>query len=148
MKKLNVLQWLTSYLSGRQQRDVVDGATPNVSPVLSGIPQGLFLGPMLFLAYINCVSLVPLSEGSRISVYADNILLSKPINHPDNYDDLQRDIDTIQECISTCHLTLNPSKCKYLIASRRGNLIYYLLDYSLAGMFWNRLTATVTWVFW
>ena len=41
------------------------------------------------------------------------------INHPDNYEDLQRDIDTIQECICKCHLTLNPSKCKYLIASRR-----------------------------
>ena len=30
-----------------------------------------------------------------------------------------RDIDAIQECICKCHLTLNPSKCKYLIASRR-----------------------------
>ena len=61
---------------------------------------------------------VPLSEGSRISMYAHNIL-SKPINHPDNYDDLQRDNDAIQECISKCHLTLNPSKYKYLIACRR-----------------------------
>ena len=52
-------------------------------------------------------------------MYADDILLSKLINHSDNYDDLQRDIDAIQECISKCHLTLNSSKCKYLIASRR-----------------------------
>ena len=114
----HVLQWLTSYLSDRQQRVVVDGATSNVSPVLSGVPQGSVLGLLLFLVYINCVSL-PLSEGSRISMYADDILLSKPINHPDNYDDLQRDIDAIQECISNCHLTLNPSKSKYLIACRR-----------------------------
>ena len=115
----HILQWLTSYLSDRQQHVVVDGATSNASSVLSGVPQGSVLGPLLFLVYINCVSLVPLSEGSKISMYADNILLSKPINHPDNYDDLQRDIDAIQECICKCHLTLNPSKCKYLIASRR-----------------------------
>ena len=90
-----VLQWLTSYLSDRQQRVVVDCTTSNISPVLSGIPKGLVLGLLLFLVYINCVSLVPLSEGSKISMYADDILLSKPINHPDKYDDLQRDIDAI-----------------------------------------------------
>ena len=102
-----------------QQHVIVDGATSNAASVLSGVPQGSVLGPLLFLVYINCVSLVPLSEGSKISMYADGILLSKLINHPDNYDDLQRDIDAIQECICKCHLTLNPSKCKYLIASRR-----------------------------
>ena len=95
------------------------GSLEASSPVLSGVPQGSVLGLLLFLVYINHVSLVPLSEGSRISMYADDILLSKPINHSDNYDDLQRDIDAIQECISKCHLTLNSSKCKYLIASRR-----------------------------
>ena len=46
-------------------------------------------------------------------------LASRSTMNPDNHDDLQRDIDAIQECISKCHLTLNPSKCKYLIASRR-----------------------------
>ena len=85
----HILQWLTSYLSDRQQHVVVDGATSNASSVLSGVPQGSVLGLLLFLAYINCVSLMPLSEGSKISMYADD-LLSKPINHPDNYDDLQR----------------------------------------------------------
>ena len=105
----HILQWLTLYLSDRQQHVVVDGATSNASSVLSGVLQGSVLGPFLFLVYINCVSLVPLSEGSKISMYADDILLSNPINHPDNYDDLQRDIDAIQECICKCHLTLNPS---------------------------------------
>jgi len=117
----HILQWLTSYLSDRQQYVVVDGATSKTSPMLSGVIQGSVLGPLLFLIYINCVCLVPLSEGSRISMYNydDDILLCKPIHHPENYDDLQRDIDAIHECINTCPLTFNPTKCKYLIASRR-----------------------------
>ena len=44
------------------------------------------------------------------------------------YNDLQRDIDAIQECISKYHLTLNPSKCKLHLEG--GNFIYHLLDYS------------------
>ena len=86
----HVLQWLKSYLSDKQQYVVVDGATSITSPVLSGVPQGSVLGPLLYLIYINCVCLVLLSEGSMFSMYADDILLCKPIHHPENYDNLQR----------------------------------------------------------
>ena len=112
----HVLQLLTSNLSDRQQYIVVDGATSKTSPVLSGVPQGSVLGPLLFLIYINCVCLVPLSEGSRISMYADDILLCKPIHHPENYDDLQRDIDAIHECNPQFCRVFSPQtshKCSY-----------------------------------
>ena len=59
---------------------------------------------VLQLLFNTCVSSL------HVKVYDP----SNPINHSDNYDDLQRDIDAIQECISTSHLTLYPTKCKYL----------------------------------
>ena len=83
--------------------------------VLSGVPQGLVLGPLLFLIYINHVSSLTLTDGSKLIMYADDILLYKPISHPVDYNGLQTDIDTIQDCISINHLTLIPQKCKYLI---------------------------------
>ena len=52
-------------------------------------------------------------------MYADDILLYKPISQPEDYNGLQTDIDAIQDCISTNYLTMNPHKCKYLICSRK-----------------------------
>ena len=95
--------------------------------------------------YINCVSLVPVSEGSKIPMYVDDILLSKLINPPDNYMMICRETLMQSECFSKCHLTLSPSKCKYLVAFRRRQPIYNVLDYSLAVMSWKRLTATAIW---
>ena len=97
----------------------MDGASSKTTPVVSGVPQGSVLGSLLFLVYINCVSSLPLTTGSRLTIYADDIVLFKPIYYPEYYGALQKDIDAITECIRVCHLTLNPAKCKYLIASRK-----------------------------
>ena len=53
------------------------------------------------------------------TLYADDILLFKPISSPEDHKNLQKDIDAISKCTSAWHLTLNSSKCKYLIAPRK-----------------------------
>ena len=47
----HVIQWIADYLTSRTQQVVVEGEISKVANVLSGVPQGSVLGPLLFLIY-------------------------------------------------------------------------------------------------
>ena len=110
----HILSWISSYLTGRKQHVVVDGESSPDTHVLSGVPQGSVL---LFLIYIDDISLINLSEGSMLNLFADDMLLYKPINSTSDFHHLQLDIEQISDWVSGNNLTLNPIKCKSMVIS-------------------------------
>ena len=66
------LDWFRSYLSDRKQCVAVDGVQSEFCAVNCGVPQGSILGPVLFLCYVNDMSI---SLGCHLSLYADDSTL-------------------------------------------------------------------------
>ena len=86
----------------------MNGATSLPANVLSGVPQGSVIGPLLFLIYINDLCSVDLSSGYRVTMYADDIILMyKPIQCMEDYTALQKDINCISDWVNINHLQFN-----------------------------------------
>ena len=86
----NTLSWVCNYLTNRKQHVVVGGESSQDTTVLSGVPQGSVLGPLLFLIYIDDVSGLVLSAGSTLNLYADDMLLYKPVGRPEDFNPANR----------------------------------------------------------
>ena len=112
-------KWVASYLTNRQQKVVVNGVSSDFSSVQSGVPQGSVLGPLLFIIYVNEVADLPLSPGSKIVMYADDVLLYRPIISAADFVCLQEDTASLANWANSAHLKFNPRKCKAMISSRR-----------------------------
>ena len=110
--------WISHCLCKRTQCVGVRGVTSDTCSVMSGVPQGSALGPLLFLVYIDDISRLSISSGS-LTLYTDDLVLYRPVCGPSDYQLLQQDIDAISLWTSTNYLSLNPSKCKYMIISRK-----------------------------
>ena len=81
----------------------MNGATSERAPVLSGVSQGSGLGSLLFLIYIDDLASLTLTSGSRLVLYADNILLYTPITSQADYESLQSDVNIIESWANTNH---------------------------------------------
>ena len=128
-----LVQWITDYLTNRKQCVVVGGATSEFVPVVSGVPQGSVLGPLLFLIYINGIAELPLSPGSKLVIYADDVLLYRPIRQASDFQLLQQDVDALGIWADNNYLTFNPSKCKAMVFSSRRQPVPFPANFSLNG---------------
>ena len=92
--KGKLLQWIRDFLSeNRFQTVLVNGKRSFLASVLSGVPQGSVLGPLLFLVYIN--DLVNTIQHSKISSFADDTKISRAIEFETDMALLQDDLNKV-----------------------------------------------------
>ena len=120
----NLLKWLKHFLYERKQRVVINGKSSKWSDVLSGIPQGSILGPLLFIIYINDL---PGVVGSVCKLFADDCKLYRNIESEADMMELQEDIERLCKWSRDWLLGFNIKKCKVISF---GN-IHFEIEYSL-----------------
>ena len=107
----NTLTWLTAFLSGRSQQVALNGVLSSPVEVTSGVPQGSVLGPILFLVYINDIAA---GIQSNLQLFADDCILYKPINCPEDHTVLQQDLNTLTDWATLWQMEFNIRKCDIL----------------------------------
>ena len=117
----HIITWIHNYLAERYQRVVLNGECSQVSHASSGVPQGSILGPLLFLIYIDDITDTILTTGTKLVLYADDILLYRSISSSNDFALLQRDINAISTWASSNFMKFNESKCKFMLVSRKRN---------------------------
>ena len=89
----NLGVWFHQFLSDRTQFVRLPGGVSKDSPVLSGVPQGTALGPLLFIIMISDINKDILS--SKIISFADDTRVYTNITQIENSDSLQTDLNYI-----------------------------------------------------
>jgi len=106
-----LLQWLEDFLTLRSIKVGLRGTFSQLLEVLSGVPQGSVLGPLLFLLYVNEL---PSWIKYDMKMFADNTKLWCRIKTDTDSVVLQADLDSLQSWSDTWQMKFNADKCKVM----------------------------------
>ena len=113
------LNILIEFLTDRVQRVVVDGHHSEWRKVISGVPQGSVLGPLLFILYTHDMWF---GLENKLVAYADDATLVAVVPSPDMRsvvsESLNRDLARISSWCKLWGMKLNPNKTQSMIISR------------------------------
>ena len=104
--------WFQCYLSTHSHYVSIEGENSSSLSVLSGVPQGSILGPLLFLIYIN--DLPNSIINTACYLFADDTKFIKSISSFNDHLLFQQDITSVEAWCQKWKLPLNTTKCNAL----------------------------------
>ena len=88
----NSLSWIENFLLDHTQCFQVSGTRSSWISVISGVPHGTVLGPLLFLIYINDIVH---NLNSKIKLFADDAVLYSEVSNVHDVSLFQHNLDTL-----------------------------------------------------
>jgi hypothetical protein len=121
----NLQGWIRSFLTGRQQKVIINGSSSDWANIRSGVPQGSVLGPLLFIIFINDM---PETVKSKIKLFADDAKLYNIIRTTEDCQQVQEDLTRMQNWSNTWQMKFHPQKCTVLCLEREPLHFQYSLN--------------------
>ena len=107
----SALAWIAAFLTDRRQQVRANGELSDFKPVLSGVPQGSILGPVLFTLYVNDI---PTEIETIISMYADDTKIYNAITSESSITSLKSDLRKLESWAQIMQMKFHPAKCKVM----------------------------------
>ena len=121
----HLLAWFTDFLSDRRQAVQVDNAVSDWLPVISGVPQGSVVGPILFNIFVNDL---PSRIHSGILLFADDTKIERIISNQQDHDILQQDVQIASQWAHENQILFNIDKCVVIHFGRTNPRYTYQLE--------------------
>ena len=108
-------KWLAAFLDPRTRKQAVgvDGRVSSLAEVVSGVPQGTVLTPILFLIHISRIS-SSLSAGTSSSSFADDTRVWKGVEDGEDCEQLQRDLEKLYDWANMINMQFNSKKFEWI----------------------------------
>ncbi len=114
-----IFSWFESYLTNRGHRVTIDGKKSSVRYINAAVPQGSVLGPLLFLVYINDVTM---DIESDIFLFADDTsIFSSGKDTPRLAQKINSDLNKIALWARRWKITINPTKTVSMLFTKKTN---------------------------
>ncbi|HSN66110.1 MAG TPA: reverse transcriptase family protein [Fusibacter sp.] len=126
-----LVNWVSSFLADRRQRVVIVEGVSEWVDVLSGVPQGSVLGPLLFVIFINDL---PDGLSNMVKLFADDSKVLSVIRSVEDRNRLQADIFRLQDWAREWQMEFNLKKCKSMHFGKRGSRDGLVSGYFMRGV--------------
>ena len=112
-----IIKWIESFLTNRSQQVIVDGHMSITAPIISGVPQGTVLGPILFLIFINDIASCVLHSTLTLRCFADDTRICRSISDLNNVHELQSDLEEVTKWSVRNNMALHEDKFEFHMPS-------------------------------
>ena len=144
-------RWFRAYLNNRWHYVDYEGYSSTKLAVRSGVPQGSVLGPLLFLIYINDISIPVIN--SDLYIFADDTKVRKIISQAIDTEQLQEDLHCIDRWCKKWKICINPMKTAHIrfsLRSAESDQVYYVGSCPITSVDTHKdlgitVSASLTW---